>query len=713
MPTASRAFSEALPWLLGSIAMTVAILFGEVPSWTLLLFVASVAWRYVIEWRRLAMPGFSIRLLIFVPVMLGMFYAFGAHPSATAMLAFLVALLSLKVLELRTPRDFTVVALLGYFMALSGFFYNQSLLVSLYLGVALWANTVALVRAHGGGGRGKLAATLRLSLLVILQALPLTALMFIIFPRIQGTFLQRLSGDTRGQTGMSSHLQPGSFSSLAQSSDVAFRARILPKGLTLMSPQLYWRGLVMDTCERGLSWRASEGTNAEIKKLPEPAEARRVQQQIILVPHGEHWLFTLDHPVEYRAAPGTSAALTNTYVLRSSKPLVANNTIYTAVSEIAPSIGEDLTPYDRARYTRLPADLADDPHAEALAEGWRTRARGGEPGHSEDIVRAGLLFFRDGRFTYTLSPGELPAKAALDTFLVRTRAGFCEHYAAAFCTLMRAAGLPARIVIGYQGGEYNSFGGHYVVRQSDAHAWVEVWLKGAWTREDPTAMVAPDRVSFGANDYSTLMADGPLSEESRLDRLRRIKAPSTLRWLAHQTLLAWDGVDQQWNLLVLGYDQEQQWAFLQKLGVGNLSWFGGTLLALAAAFSLLGGGTLLFRWWERQGARVARDQNRRLYLRFCRRLADAGVPPRAETEGPLDYAARAATTLPAAAREIHRITDLYVALRYSRPEPVPDKAGRAGRLRAAVSAFRPAGAKSRARKSLDAGTKAPNFSSSP
>ena len=683
VPAASRAFSQALPWLLGSISLTMAPLAGEVPWWALTVFGFSVAWRYVVERWRLAMPGLLARLLVFVPMVLGIVSAYGTHITATAMLTFLVSLLSLKVLELRSPRDFTVVALLGYFMALSAFFYSQSLIVSLYLGAALLGNTVALVRAHGGSGPASVAVTGRLALVMILQSLPVVVLLFIIFPRVQGTFLKRFGGDPRGVTGMSSHLQPGSFSSLAQSTETAFRAKILPQGSTLPVSQLYWRGLVMDVCERGLSWRSSDVGLSSIGDVPPVPNARRVRQQITLVPQGERWMFALDHPVEVHADPEIHVALSGMYALRSALPLVGNSLMYTTVSELAAPGGTDLSALERKRYTKTPPDLS--PRALKLAQGWPQEGRS-----EEETVRRALLFFRDGHFTYTLTPGALPPDAALDTFLFRTRAGFCEHYAAAFCTLLRAAGLPTRVVVGYQGGEFNTWGGHYVIRQADAHAWAEVFLRGhGWVREDPTGVVAPDRVSFGADDYSSLMADGPLTEESRLDRLRRLQAPNTLRWLAHNTLMAWDGLDQQWNVLVLGYDQEQQWVFLQKLGVGDLSWVGGTLLTLVAAFASLAAGTLSYRLWEHRGGRAARDQARRLYGRFCRRLTRAGVPPRAEREGPLDYAQRAAATLPDAAGEIRRITDLYVGLRYARPDPAVGAGEGTARFRAAVAAFHP------------------------
>ena len=305
------------------------------------------------------------------------------------------------------------------------------------------------------------------------------------------------------------------------------------------------------------------------------------------------------------------------------------------------------------------------------------------PGRTDqDVIRAAELFFRNGGFTYTLNPGLLPKDDPLDFFLFKSHRGFCEHYAAAFVTLMRAAGLPARIVIGYQGGEYNTWGGHYLVRQSDAHAWAEVWVDDSrWQREDPTAVVAPDRVSYGTEIYSALAADGALSDEARLERLNALNAPGW-HWLVHHTLLAWDGLDQQWNLSVLGYDQDKQQTVFQKLGVDNLSWLWTVTLTLAAVFSILTVGTAAMRVIQYGPARRD-DPVRRLYERFCRRVGAAAKLSREATEGPLDFARRASAALPDEAAAIHAVTDLYVAARYA-----PGGQGAAD-LAAAVKVFRP------------------------
>ena len=239
------AFRQGLPWLLGSLAMTMVALVGQVPSWALLVFAGCTLWRYVIAQRGGALPSMVARLLVFMPVAACIIMTYGTNPGAKGLLTFLVALLSLKILELRSARDFTVAALLGYFMVLSAFFYDQSLALSLYLCTALLASTVALIRCHSGGRREFLPAV-RLALGLSAQALPLVVLLFIVFPRVQGTFLRRLGGATTGLTGMSEHLQPGS----CQFARAVGRPRVPGQdqcnGGTVPPSELYWRGLVLD-----------------------------------------------------------------------------------------------------------------------------------------------------------------------------------------------------------------------------------------------------------------------------------------------------------------------------------------------------------------------------------------------------------------------------------------------------------------------------------
>lgn len=669
----------ALPWTLGSLAMAMGALLGYVPVWTLAIFAGCAAWRFWLERTGGELPSMLGRLAVFGPAALGVFFTFGSNPGAPGMLAFLTALLSLKVLEVRTPRDITVISLLGYFMTLSAFFYDQSLALNLYLGVALMANTVGLIRCHARSAGG-----LRLALGISAQALPLAVLLFLIFPRLEGNFLRRLGGASTGLTGMSEHLEPGSVASLVQSDLPAFQATIYNnQGGMLPARSLYWRGLALDICEGGLAWHA----RAALPYTNPPAAAKavgRIKQEIILRPHGQHWLFALDHPVEVAPSKALHPRLIDTDTLRSESPVI-NKAIYTVYSQLTPTTDPGvMSPERRNFYTHLPPGLS--PQTQQLVAQLTRGAKS-----EEDVVRAAEHFFRDGGFTYTLQPGVLPPATALDTFLFKTRKGFCEHFAAAFSTLMRASGIPARIVVGYQGGEFNTWGrGFYNVKQSDAHAWSEIWVdhKG-WEREDPTAVVAPERVSFGAESFAELSALGSLNGQSRLDQLSRLSGRTGWRWLVRNAVLAWQSVDQQWNLLVLGYNQDQQetlmdgfLTLLKKVGINEIGWLGAVTMALLAVFSLLGLGTLGMLALDR--TRVREDPAIRLYARFCRRAGAAGAGRRAEAEGPLDFALRAAAALPESGAQIRAVTESYIATRYE-----PESAGALSRLRSAVAAFRP------------------------
>ncbi len=495
----------------------------------------------------------------------------------------------------------------------------------------------------------------RLALGLSVQALPLVVLMFLIFPRVQASFLLRLSNPNVGLTGMSDHLQPGTFGSLVQSDEIAFRAKV-NDGTVLAQNQLYWRGVVLEIAESAMAWRATEPIPLPPRQTLPGAVTDRVEQVITVMPHGERWLFALDRPVEVKGTSGFRAQACTTDVLRSQTP-VYNKTIYTAVSDLASDPAVLFSPGLRRSYTRVPPGVGD----QSLDLARRLRRPGAR---DEDVVRAALRYFGTEGFSYSLTPGPLPADNALDYFLFQSKKGFCEHYAAAFTSLMRAAGVPSRLVVGYQGGEFNSWGRYYTVRQSDAHAWAEVWLEGrGWVREDPTAVIAPDRVSYGAQGYAALSPDNELGG-SRLDRLRRLNAPGPLRWLGHNALLAWDSLDQQWNQAVLGYDAEQQLNLLQRFNLGDLDILGGTVLTLASVFSLLAIGMAGARFLTR-GRAVRSDPARELYALFCARLARAAKVVRQDNEGPLDFARRAAQALPAQANDIRRITDLYVASRYA------------------------------------------------
>jgi transglutaminase-like putative cysteine protease len=371
-----------------------------------------------------------------------------------------------------------------------------------------------------------------------------------------------------------------------------------------------------------------------------------VRQRITLEPHAGKWLFALDRPLT--APPG--ATLAPGRYLNSPRP-VTRIRRYEVVS--APLATErELRPRERTAFLRLPASVT--PEVRALVQSFG--ARTSEP-HA--VVKAALDYFRTQGFVYSLAPGAYQGEgaASLDEFLFSRKSGFCEHYAGAFATLMRAAGIPSRVVVGYLGGQMNQFGGYLLVRQSDAHAWCEVWLPDSgWERVDPTNVIAPERASLGSlREMRAAEAQRSASAEGRPTPRAGVLAKMT-----EEARLAWDTVSFAWDTRVLSFDPEAQGELLTKLHIGD--WSGGVYL-LGLALLILG---LLaaYAFWLRYSARSRPDVLRSLYDQFCLKAGSLGAA-RDVSEGPADYARRAARLIPAQADRIQKISETYIALRYA------------------------------------------------
>ncbi|MFH2140305.1 MAG: transglutaminaseTgpA domain-containing protein, partial [Pseudomonadota bacterium] len=357
---------------------------------------------------------------------------------------------------------------------------------------------------------------------------------------------------------------------------------------------------------------------------------------VTLEPHNKRWLFALDMPdklsIKYRFTPD--------FQLLSDKPVNARLR-YRADSFLSYRANPDEPPQQLQRALALPRGL--NPQAQLLAEDWRQQ----HPRDDAAIVREVLRHFNQGGFEYTLEP-PLLGMNGIDEFLFQTKQGFCEHYAGSFVYLLRAAGVPARVVTGYQGGEYNALGDYYILRQSDAHAWAEVWLgERGWIRYDPTAAIAPARIESGLS--------AAVSNPAALPFMARNPPP----WLRNLRF-NFDALANQWNQWVLGYDTETQFAFLTRLGMEDVSWQKMALNMLAGVFILVGVFTLLLlrRLVVRQT-----DPVQAVWLKLCRKLAKAGLP-RTPHEGPMDYANRIAAIHPDLAEDFYDIAARYASLRY-------------------------------------------------
>ncbi|MEO7558401.1 MAG: DUF3488 and transglutaminase-like domain-containing protein [Gammaproteobacteria bacterium] len=651
LPAYPLAAQRALPnhravlWVGGALAFAAAPQVLNLPIWLSLLSLTLGLWRLQIAQRGWPLPPKRLYLLLALLSLGGVYVQFGTVLGRDAGVALLTVMLALKLLETRTQRDCMLLVFLGYFLCITSFLYTQTFFIALYILLAVWALTAALIHLNQPAGDPALRFNLRLAGSLLVQALPFMLVLFILFPRVQGT-LWTLPRDARGgaSTGLSEEMTPGNISSLARSSAVAFRAAF--NGRLPEPAERYWRGPVFWFAD-GRNWSPGRGATAGTVELT--VFGQPLDYAVTLEPHQKSWLLALEMPASIPA----SANLTADFQLRAITP-VESRVRYELISYPRYRTGA-LSPADLARALQLPRDA--NPQTRSLAKSWRANFP-----DDEKIVAQALAYFRGNPFFYTLNPPPLrtgPGDNPVDEFMFGTRRGFCEHYSAAFTTLMRAAGIPARVVTGYQGGELNPLGDYLIVRQSDAHAWAEVWLKErGWVRVDPTAAVAPQRIERGGTMLDDLAESGGFFSDPRQGLFG--EALLKLR-------MGFDSANYQWAQWVLGYNTSRQSELLAHLGLDRLG-YDSMALGLGMGVSL----TLLFIAFAVYSLLLIRrrpkDPIAQLYRSFCAKLAKRGIV-RAPAEGPQDFAARAATHFPQHAPQIYSISQLYSALRYANRYP--------------------------------------------
>jgi transglutaminase-like putative cysteine protease len=628
-----REDNRALGWASAALAGGVLLHIDRLPVWASAAALLLILWRLAATRARVPLPGRIARTLLAAAVTIAVLARFHTLNGLAAGTALLILMASLKLLETQRRRDRLVLVGAGLFLLLAACLDRQSLArAPLYL-AELWlcCAALAVVATDGFPGRAALALAGR----TLLFALPLAVLLFLFFPRLTGSFWA-VPRREEALTGLSDTMSPGSIGKLTTSYEIAFRARFA--GALPPPEQRYWRGPVLHAFD-GFTWsRGPGGWRArEAWEFAGPAYRYRVA----LEPSRHHWWFALDTPAQ---SPDPNVALTHDYELLAARP-VSDPTSFEALSYTTARATVPLTAGERREETALPPQR--NPRSLELARALRGRA-----GTDAAFVAAALAYLRTGGFVYSLEPEQLGTEQ-VDDLLFRTRTGFCGHYASAFTALMRAAGVPARVVTGYLGGEWNPVGGYLVVRQSDAHAWVEVWLEGrGWTRVDPTAVVEPERLERGLFD----LLPEAMSAQTRLLRA----AP----WLVH-LLQRWDAANAWWNDRVVKFDYATQLDVLERLGVRSAdAWALGWAFALA-----LLGWLALIAWQLGRSARPTRpDPLARAYARLCRKLARTGLT-RAAHQGPLAYAEALRAGRPALTEGVHTLLAHYARLRYGAPAP--------------------------------------------
>ncbi len=620
----------------------------------------------------------------------GVYFSFGYGLGQEPAVAFLLVAFWLKLWEVRAPRDWRTAGLTALFLLPTVLLRSQSPLVLIAL-IAGWMLVLAAWQrlswqeALGESAEGSAAAVLPVAWRELtraaLLALPLVALLFVLVPRVAQPLWGLPRDAAAARSGLSDTVRPGSLSELALSDEPAFMLTF--EGPVPIPAQRYYRALVLEVLE-GNTWR--EGPTTSIAGSTNPASPQRLEgstepsapggfgvtalstlgddsaatnplsnaalisesasyrYQLLLEPQPLPWLPTLEFTTTLHGSGRRQPV--PPWLWRSQRPLL-EKTLWHGEAVAATRWPEALTPQRQRVLTALPE--GENPRTVAL--GREIARRHADP---EARLAALVAAAQSAGWHYTLRP-PLMTQHAADRVFFDDRRGFCEHFAHAFAVAARAAGLPARVVIGYQGGQYNPVNNTWVVRQADAHAWVEVWVRGHWLRLDPTVWANPERLE---QPVQTLLA-------SEMPLLTRWLAQSP--WLGQLRLYYWSW-QFQWNRWVVGFDRERQRELWQRLGWRadrEALWW---LAAVAIVLAVLALATL---WWLRQ-QNAPRNAVERHWQRLARRLARLGLA-RAPAEPPAAYRDRVLAALAARGCETAALAaafDAYHTYRFGEPTAV-------------------------------------------
>ena len=605
---------------------------ARMPKMFALLVVVLLAWRLLQRLRGGSKIPVWIKLplVVLIPVLVIVYYGniFGREPGT----ALACAMLALKLVETETRRDARAAITFASFVLMSALLFNSGLVVTLMLCAALSLLLATLHEleprpetAKWQTWRKQLGDGLRTGALALFAGVPLCLCAFIFLPRLAAPLWGAPTDDRSARTGLGDEMDMTKMQDLLVDDSPAFRvtfADAVPE-----PAQRYWRGPVLTRFD-GTVWTRPRFVPNAVRTNTVTSVANVVDYEVTLEPSSRRWLLALDVPLEApdNAARGTDMSLVAT------KP-IDQLLRYQARSALRYQLDAELPPQERERNLMLPPGF--DPRARALASQWRR-----DLGDDEAIARAPLAMFRKD-FFYTLAPPAL-GRDSVDDFLFETRQGFCQHFASSYTVLMRAAGIPARVVTGYQGGYYNKLGKYLVARQSDAHAWSEVWLKGrGWVRVDPTGAVSPQRVQLGA----------------------QAAAGASAQWYQSDWLVGlrnqFDLVNRGWNSLVVQFNELRQQSLLTPFGIAKAEYYDLVGVLIGTSSFLLA----VYSWWVLRRPREPGDALDAAYARLCRKLARSGAG-RAPHEGPRTYARRIGAMADTSG-SVQQLLEHYVNLRYA------------------------------------------------
>lgn len=630
---------DRIVWLSAGIILAGLPHWERLPIWIPALHLGLIfariyfPWKHTHSWNRNQTAINIFRLLVMFGGVIGVYSTYGTFAGRDVGITLLVMLSALKLFESHSERDYYICAYLGYFLVITNFFYEQTIPTAVYMFFVVIVMTTSLIGFNDHKRQMPVTRKVRLAFNMLVQAIPLLLILFVLFPRVDGPLWGLPEDAFSSITGIDDQMTPGSISKLSQSGEIAFRVKFEDE--TPDPSRLYWRGPVLWQTD-GRKWTRGAGSRVD-EQVKVQYQGESTAYNLMLEPTNKKWIFAMEMAADTPV---------NTYFTNDMQ-LKARDTIQSRKAYDLESYSdyrmEEVSQNNLLRALALPELY----HVQSRELGMEFRDRHQQP---EQIIEAVLAWFTEQDFVYTLQP-PLSSGDSIDDFLFNSQQGFCEHYAAAFTVLMRSAGIPARVVAGYQGGEINPVGNYLVVRQYHAHAWTEVWLQDkGWIRIDPTRAVSPNRINQGIEQVlpDEIASVVPIGNNN-----------SMLTRLWQQARNAVDNLNYQWAQWVLGYGPEKQQQLMQLLGFGLVDW---KQLAVMLV-TILGIAIVCLTLYVLTRKTSAGDPARASYDRFCRKLARIGLA-RKSSEGPETYAWRVKQARQDLATEVERITRLYIDVRY-------------------------------------------------
>ncbi len=634
MPTEIN--NRVLIFLLISIGLITLPHVENVPVSIFAFFATMLVWRFVAVWKKNWLPH---KILIFLLLCSGLILMFSQYRSILgrdAGTSLFVLAMGLKLLEIRTPRDIYLVTYLAFVIASSLFLYEQSILMAVYILFVCCVLLATLVTINSEKPQTWVA--LKKSATIIAQALPIAAVLFVLFPRVEAPRWMLFKNESQAKLGLNDTIEPGSISDLGLSPELVFRVKF--NGEIPPPDQRYWRGPAYSYTD-GKRWTHNSEFNINPFLDTPHFKGKAYQYTLLMEPQNQNWVFALDMPAKFSG----NIQQNGTYQLLSLEP--PNTRAEYQITSYPDYNTGKISTSEYGENLQLPSGSVSSEINDLV-----TKLHGFDQ-QPEVFIQALLEYFRKEDFHYTLKPPLMENKP-IETFLFKTRYGFCSHYATAFVYLMRVAHIPARVIGGYQGGEMNKVGEFLEVRQADAHAWAEVWLEHkGWVRFDPTSAVAPERVEQGVNVERQVA-------NQEVDFTPIISGNAS--WLK-QAQQMWQTVDYSWQRWVINYDRANQSEFLSSLGINDIRTMLYTMLYIITFI------TAVLAWFLLKNNRRHADKVVLIYDKFCQKLAKAKLE-RHSNEGARDFAHRASRSLPEYSVQINTITDLYIQLRYGK-NPAP------------------------------------------